>query len=240
MKGTKEMKKVDILFVGLALVIGATAYISSINIFIALGVTAAFVLYYFLLGRKHIKKYLNKVNVIHCCYHFINSFIITLSVKESLDEAFESGTRLENKEFSDEVNSLESMSVYDRIIYLRKFFNLAVYKMFINVLDLYQDQGGDILTLSDSLMRETTRTEKALTDSTSIGERKLVEFIVLWLMSFAIMIFLRFGVQDFYLTMLKSPMFIVLIVLFFVVVLVSMHLFIIRFSSLSIKEDVIQ
>ena len=234
------MRKLDIIWIILSAMIAVVSYIASDSFFIPIGVVVVFVLYYFLFGRKRIKKYVSKVNVIHACYHFINSFIITLSVKESLDDAYESGIRLDNKEFNEETMNLENMPVYDRIVYLRKYFNLAVYKMFINVLDLYQDQGGNILNLSDALMRETTRTEKALADSTNLGERKLMEFIVLWLMTFAIMIFLRFGVSDFYIVMLKSPMFVALIILFFVVTLISIHLFIVRFSSLSIKEDVIQ
>ena len=234
------MRKLDIIWIILSAMIAVVSYIASDSFFIPIGVVVVFVLYYFLIGRKRIKKYVSKVNVIHACYHFINSFIITLSVKESLDDAYESGIRLDNKEFNEETMNLENMPVYDRIVYLRKYFNLAVYKLFINVLDLYQDQGGNILNLSDALMRETTRTEKALADSTNLGERKLMEFIVLWLMTFAIMIFLRFGVSDFYIVMLKSPMFVALIILFFVVTLISIHLFIVRFSSLSIKEDVIQ
>ena len=234
------MRKLDIIWIILSAMIAVVSYIASDSFFIPIGVVVVFVLYYFLIGRKRIKKYVSKVNVIHACYHFINSFIITLSVKESLDDAYESGIRFDNKEFNEETMNLENMPVYDRIVYLRKYFNLAVYKLFINVLDLYQDQGGNILNLSDALMRETTRTEKALADSTNLGERKLMEFIVLWLMTFAIMIFLRFGVSDFYIVMLKSPMFVALIILFFVVTLISIHLFIVRFSSLSIKEDVIQ
>ena len=231
------MKKLDIIFIVIAALMGLVSYLASMNIFFPIGVFIVFVLYYFVLCRRKIKQYFNKVNTIHCCYHFINSFIITLSVKESIDDAFESGIRLENKDFNEETRNLESMQTYDRIIYLRKYFNLAVYKMFINVLNLYLDQGGNILNLSDALLRETTRTEKALADSTSVGEKHLFEFIVLWLLTFAILLFLRFGVANFYSIMLNSSTFLALIGVYFVVVLVSIHLFVTNFSSLSIKED---
>ena len=231
------MKKIDIVFIVISLATSAISYIASNNVFIPIGVLLVFELYYFVIGRKMIKKYLSKVNTIHCCYHFINSFIVTMSVKESLDDAYESGIRLENKEFNEETANLESMPIYDRIVYLRKYFNLAVYKMFINVLDLYQDQGGNILNISDALMRETTRTEKALADSVSTGEKHLFEFIILWSLTFLILVFLRFGISEFYMVMLSSALFMALLVFFFVLLLISIHVFLVRFSNITIKED---
>lgn len=231
------MKKIDIVFSIISLITGAIAFVASNNIFLLVGTVLVFELYYFVIVRKLIKKYLSKVNTIHCCYHFINSFIITLSVKESLDDAYESGIRLENKEFNEETANLESMPIYDRIVYLRKYFNLAVYKMFVNILDLYQDQGGNILNISDALMRETTRTEKALADSISTGEKHLFEFAILWSLTFLILIFLRFGISEFYMTMLTSPLFMALLVFFFVLIPVSIHIFLVRFSNITIKED---
>jgi len=231
------MNAVSIIFIFIALLIGVIAYLTSFNLIIGIAIALIFIAYYFLIARRLFKRYFTKIDQIHCCYFFINSFIITLSVKESLDDAYESGTRITNKNFNDEVNELSSMALNDRLVYLRKYFNLAIYKMFLNVLNLYQDQGGDILTMSDCLMRETTRTEKSLTESISLGNRKLFEFGLLWLMSFAILLFLRFGISDFYIKMVQSYYFVGLLVGFFLVSLVSIHLFVCAYTSLRIKED---
>lgn len=232
-----NMNTINIVFILISLGVGIVAFLTSFNIIIGIAITLIFLAYYFFIARKMFIKYLQKIDQIHCCYHFINSFIITLSVKESFDDAYESATRLTNKNFSDEVNELSSMPIENRIVYLRKYFNLAIYKMFLNVLKLYQDQGGDILAMSDSLMRETTRTEKSLTESVALGNRKLLEFGVLWLMSFAILLFLRFGISEFYEKMITNYMFIILLVGFFLVSLVSTHLFLCSFTSIKIKED---
>lgn len=231
------MRKVDIVFIFTSLFVGVIAYLVSSLLIMGISVFLVYAVYYLMFIRKKIKIYLSKINQIHCCYHFINSFIITLSVKESIDDAYESGIRLNNKEFNEETEGLQSMPVYDRVVYLRKYFNLAVYKMFINVFDLYQDQGGNIINLSDALMRETTRTERSLAESKSIGEKRLVEFIILWILSFAVLLFLRFGISEFYVKMLSSTVFVVMIVIFFLLVLISIHLFVINFVDLSIKED---
>lgn len=231
------MNSVDIIFVVISLLVGVFGYLTSFNIIIGVAIGAIFIAYYFLIGRKCFKKYLLKIDQIHCCYHFINSFIITLSVKESLDDAYEAGIRITNKNFNDETNELSSMALKDRVVYLRKYFNLALYKMFLNVLDLYQDQGGDILAMSDTLLREATRTEKSLSESIAIGNRKLFEFLILWLMSFAILLFLRFGISDFYTQMITSTTFLAFLLAFFFISLVSIHIFVVTYTSLKIKED---
>lgn len=231
------MNTVDITFLIISLIIGVIAYLTSYNTVIGIAIFVLFLTYYFLIGRKLLKKYLLRIDQIHCCYFFINSFIVTLSVKESFEDAYESATRLTNKNFNDEVGELQTMPLNDRIIYLRKYFNLAIYKMFLNILKLYEDQGGDILGMSDCLLREATRTEKSLSESKEIGNRKLFEFGLLWIMSFAILLFLRFGISDFYIKMIKSSTFIVLLVTYFLLSLVSIHLFIVSFTSIKIKED---
>lgn len=173
----------------------------------------------------------------HTCYHFINSFIVTLSVKESYDDAFESATRINNKVLNDQIKELGNYNIYDRVKYLRQYFNLSIYKMFLNVLDLYQDQGGNILNMSDNLIRECTRTEKTLGETRQIGFKHLVEFLLLWSMATGILVFVRFSISDFYFQMLSNPIFKPMIFMFFLIILLSVHLFFSSYVNLSIKED---
>ena len=98
--------------------------------------------------RKRIKRYLSKVETIHACYHFINSFIITLSVKDSLEEAYQNGLRLAPNSLTNETCEIENMTIAERLNFLRQYFNLAIYKMFLNIVGLYIDQGGNILYIA--------------------------------------------------------------------------------------------
>ena len=231
------MKKIDIIFFTTSLVISITAFLATNIIFIPFGIFLVYLLYYFVLIRKRIKNYLAKVETIHACYHFVNSFIITLSVKDSLEEAYLNGLRLAPASLTKESSEIENMTILERINFLRQYFNLAIYKMFLNIIGLYVDQGGNILNISDSLIRECTRVEKDLNESSAISNRHLVEFGILWLLSFFIMIFLRFALANFYIQMLKNPLIITLICLFYLLFLLAAHLFIYQYTSLTIKED---
>ena len=169
---------------------------------------------------------------------FINSFLITLSVKESISDAYESGLRIQDSQLHLFANELNELSDDEKVKYLKNYFKLAIYKMFLNVFEIYQDQGGNILSMSENLIRETTRTEKVVNESSNLGIKHLIEFIVLWSLSFAVLLFMKFGIGEFYNKMLQNPIFAPLIFVFFLLCLVSIHLFLKNFMNLSIKEDV--
>lgn len=230
----------DIFFVFITLALALVSYLAGLNIYLPIFVVVCYLLYYFLIGRKLLVKKEQITRRIHACYHFINAFIISMSVKESLEDAYQSGIRFDDKDLNEATPELENMKVKDRIAYLRDFFNLAVFKMFMNVLDLYEDQGGNILNMSGELVSETTRIERSLSESLSESNRHLGQFLLLWILSIGVLIFIRFSISSFYLTMLKSSLFVGFLLVFFVLILISIHLFITRYSSIVVKEDQVE
>ena len=232
------MKKIDIIFVFLGIFLGILCYFSTINYIFSIVIFVLFVADYFVFMRKKFIHYFNLIERVHTSYHFINSFVISLSVKDSLEEAYQNGIRTNNYHLNAETKELTEMPVLDRVKYLYGYFNLSIYKIFLNVLDLYQDQGGNILNMADNLLRECTHTEKTLSDTLSIGYKHLTEFLILWLLSFAILLFMRFSIEEFYLMMLNNPFIVPLIFIFFILCIGSINLFVNSFTSLTIKEGV--
>jgi len=228
---------VDIFYIIISIAVAFICYITSFNLPISLLVLVLYLAYYFLIGRKILERSREKAQHIHICYHFINAFIISMSVKESVEEAYQSGIRFSDKEFNEITKEIESMRTSDRLVYLRDYFNLAVYKMFLNVFNLYQDQGGNILTMSETVISETTRMERSLTESISQSNKYFGEFLVLWILSTGVLIFIRFSISSFYQSMLKSNIFFILLIAFFFVILFSIHMFIVRYSKICVKED---
>lgn len=231
------MKFVSLAFIFVSLAMSVVCFLTTNNMIFSIVLFVIYIAYYFLILRKKFKSYYSLTSRVHSCYHFINSFIITLSVKESFDDAFQSGIRIPDKILNEQAKGIEDLNIYDKVKYLRGYFKLSIYKMFLNVLDLYQDQGGNILNMSDNLIRECTRTEKTLTETKQIGYKHLIDFVILWLMSTAILLFLRYGISDFYMKMLQDNVFSILIFAYFIIFLVSVHLFFTAFTNLSIKED---
>ena len=231
------MKKVDLSFIFIGFFLGILCYFCTNSFLYPVLIFVLMEADYFLLLRKKFVSYFSLIERVHTSYHFINSFVISLSVKDSLEDAYQNGIRINNKSLNEQTAELEEMAVVDRVKFLRDYFNLSIYKMFLNVLDIYQDQGGNILNMADNLMRECTRSEKTLTDTLAIGYKHLTEFIILWLMSFAILLFMKFSIKDFYIKMLTNPIIVPLIFVFFVICIASITLFVNSFTDLSIKEE---
>ena len=231
------MKK-DLIFIISSMLISLTSYLVLNNLVITLVIFFVYVLYYFVLIRRRINNYFIRVEKVHACYHFINSFLITMSVKESLEEAYQNGLRLAPKSLLAETNEIENMNIMERINFLRSYFDLSIFKMFINIIELHQEQGGNILMISDVLIRECTRVERTLNESTSIGNRHLAEFLVLWLLTFFILIFLRFALAQFYTLMISTPLIISMIAVFYLIFMLSVHIFLVKYSDISLKGDV--
>lgn len=234
------MITISLIFIFISLSISVICYLATSNIIFSAVLLLLFVLYYVIFARRYFKKYISTVRKVHSCYFFINSFIVSLSVKESIKDGLESGLRIEDKELHLYTKELEELSDYEKVKYLRSYFNLSIFKMFLNILDIYQEQGGNILTMSENLIRETTRVEKNTTESTNIGIKHLIEFIVLWSLSFAVILFMKFGINEFYEKMLKDAIFAPLIFVYFLLCLASLHLFVKSFTNLSVKEDVLK
>lgn len=230
------MQKINIIFIFIGLLLSALCYLSTNSILFTALIAVIFILDFFILMRKRFVHYFSLIERVHVSYHFINSFVITLSVKDSLEDAYQNGIRIKNARLNAETEQLNEMAVIDRVKYLKDYFSLSIYLMFLNVVELYQDQGGNILTMSDNLIKECTRTEKTLSETLSISHRHLKEFITLWVMSLAILIFMRFSLKDFYMTMLKSSLFSGMLFVFFIICIISINLFVISFTDLTVKE----
>ena len=231
------MKKTDLIFILLSILLGTVCFLSTNNYIFSVLIVVIVVIDYFLLMRKRFINYFSLIERVHTSYHFINSFVVSMSVKDSLEDAYQNGIRIDNARLNAETHELTEMPVIDRVRYLKGYFNLSIYKMFLNVLELYQDQGGNILSMADNLIRECTRTEKVLSDTLAIGYKHLTEFIILWLMSFGILLFMRFSLVDFYQTMLKTALIGYLLFVFFLICIVSINLFVNAFTNLTVKEE---
>ena len=231
------MKKTDLILILIGFMLGIVCYLATNNYIYSISIFLIMVIDYFVLMRKKFINCFSLIERVHTSYHFINSFIVSMSVKDSLEDAYQNGIRINNATLNAETKELTEMPTIDRVKYLKGYFNLSIYKMFLNVLDLYQDQGGNILNMADNLIRECTRTEKVLSDTLAIGYKHLSEFIILWIMSFGILLFMRFSLVEFYQSMLNTALVVFMLFVFFLICIASINLFVNAFTNLTIKEE---
>ena len=209
--------------------IGTSSYISSVIVLVL-----SFIYFFFIASRK-IKQYLKSSSRFHSCYTFINSFIVSLSIKGSLFSAFESVKINMDKDYLSIYAGISTLHDDKKLKYLKDYFSFDVYQVFLAVVSIFIEQGGDIFELSHYLVSELRRKEDYLVKCESIARRKIVDFSVLWLFTLIIIVILKYSLNEFYGLITNLIYYQIAIVGLFVIVLVSIHLLIMRSVKVEIR-----
>ena len=226
-----------LIFLFISIVISVSVFIALENFFVLLGILLLYMAVSLLVLMPMLKKYEIKLTRFHECYHFINNFIISLSIKKSISGALETTVNSMPPEFVDQYNSLENMSDDEKLNYLSTYFTFNVYQLFLQILTVWQDEGGDIIVMSKYLTTEIRNNEEYLSKCETLTKRKYVEIGVLWMLCLAILIFLRFALKDFYSKIKGQLVFIISISLLAVFILFSIYLLIKKATTVAIKGD---
>ena len=134
----------------------------------------------------------------------------------SLEKAFEVGSNSLGKEFHQLDATLEAMEPRQKVEYLETYFQSDLYRMFLQILKLYLDRGGDVLKLSSELTAEASRIEETEQSYQKTAMRKLSGFLLLWVMALVIVVFIRFGLNSFFQSMQQSWTYLGSLALFYV------------------------
>ncbi len=224
-----------LLFIVIGLVAATTTYISLDNVFYAIGVLAVYILTGIFVFNPILNKHSIKVRKYHECYHFINNFVIALSIKKSISGSLESTVNSMPSEFVDIYSGLESMNDKEKLNYLQTYFPFHVFHLFLQIVDLWEENGGDILRMSKYLIAETRYNEEYITKAESMSTHKYVEIGILWAFCALIVVILRFSLKEFYDKIKTQTLFIIAILVLFVFILFTIYLLIMKATNLSLK-----
>lgn len=224
-----------VLFLLLSLVCGVISYISLSNIFVSLGIIAVYLIVSIILINPLLKQYEIKSKRYHENYHFINNFIIALSIKKSIKGALESTLGSMPSEFNEMIEGIENMNDHEKINYLSTYFTFYSYRLFLQIIDFWEEEGGDILEMSKFLLDDIRHEEEYISKSSTLFTRKVGELISMWGICLLILVVLRFSLKEFYLNIQTQPLFLIAICALFAFLLFTIYLLIYKGTSLKIK-----
>ena len=157
-------------FVGISF--GIVAYIATSN-FIVTGVVFALTLLYFLIfANRILNKYKVKISRFHECYYFVNNFVVSLSIKESLKSSFESVIGYGGDSFKAVLEGVKDLPEMEKLVYLQKYFKFHVYKLFIDLLNVFIEEGGDVIKMSQYLINDMRMIEEYIIQTDNMTKRK--------------------------------------------------------------------
>ena len=229
------MNQLYIVFSFISIAVGGIMYAASDNYYLGAGSAIIYLLASFIIFVPEIIKYKKAGDRYHECFHFINNFVISLSIKKSIPGALESTSLSMSQQFQDMFSGLANMNEDEKLRYLTSYFPFYVYSLFLQVIDLWTEQGGDILKMSNYLLAETRYEEDYLTTTSSITRRKYIEIASLWAITLAILVLLRFALRDFYNKIKLQPIYIIALAILSLFVLFSIYMVVSRVTDLKLK-----
>lgn len=229
------MKKIIVYELILVLFLTLIAYLSTDNLYVMLFVFLTFLIYFLFILNMSIKKYLFASKRYQECYKFMNSFIFSLSATNSLQSSFEAAVKNPSDEFIKELEGIKQLDIIEKIKYLDRYFPFKTYLIFIDVMDIFNTQGGDILYMSKYLVNEARLNQDYIDICKNLAIKKVVELAILWCLTLSILIILRFGLATFFEQLSNQIFYPISICIFFLLVLIFFHFSIKTILKINVK-----
>lgn len=167
----------------------------------------------------------------HECYHFVNTFLIDLSVTKSVDLAYESSVSEVNGELKTICDGISDREALEKIEYLQSYFGEPYYPMFASMVRLYLEQGGDVLQMAEPLLKECSSCEKHGDSLDKNRNSYLLQMIALWGLSYVVLLLIRTSLNAFYINLSKSIAYVVVASLYFFLAMIGLYLFFRRYGD---------
>ena len=227
----------NIIVVGIvvSIVLTGVTFIASQNLFSSLIILALSMAFFVLIARRQINKSQQKIHRYHQCFQFINSYLISLNVKGSLSSAMDSSYETADEGTKEIIDSIKDLSEQEKVSYLSKYFKFDLYHLFVDMVSLWNEQGGDILTMSRHLVEQVRLKEEYLLTCESLNKSKTVEFVVLWAIALVILAALRFALSQFFGRISKTVIYQVAVVVVILFALLSIYILILRITNVNLE-----
>ena len=227
----------NIVTVGIivSLIFSGVTFIATQNIFSPILIFVLSIAFFLLIARRQINKSQQKIHRYHQCFQFINSYLISLNVKGSLSSALESSYETADEGTKEIIDSIKELSEEEKINYLTKYFKFDLYHLFVDMVSLWNEQGGDILKMSHHLVEQVRLKEEYLLTCESLNKSKTIEFVVLWAIALVILASLRFALSQFFDRISKTIVYQVAVVVVMLFALLSIYILISRITSINLE-----
>ena len=210
-------------------------YISTNNLIISSLPAVMAITYFVFFASPQINLYQKKMNYFRLTNQFVNNFIVSLSIQPVIDIAYKNAISSLNYNFGNKLDGTEDLNTFEKLRYLENVFSFHPYQVFVQIIDLWQEQGGDILKMSNFLINQFREVEEYISTCKRFGEKKVIEFSILWIFALSVLVVIRFALSQFYALISKNKIFLIGVISLFILVLISCQVLISKITKLELK-----
>ncbi len=225
------IKRITIYFL-LSIVMGGIYYYLTNNLIFSIATLLVYLIFFVAYYEITYRKYKIIIRKTRECIQFINNFIITMSVNNSINTTFDSMSSSFSNELIEQINSINHLTDEEKIMYLENYFVSPLYNVFTKLLKQYIEEGGNIIDNTHLLIFDTRVVEEDLNNFISISYRKVFQFCIMWSICFLILLVTKTALGNYYVQIQGMSYFPISIFLFFIIFLGSLWLILRHFLDL--------
>lgn len=219
----------------ISFVLAGVNFIASQNVLTTISIFLVSIAFFVLLVKRQMTKTQLKIHRYHQCYQFINAFIVSLNIKGSMKAAIESSYETSDEGTKEVLDSIKEMNEEEKLAYLIKYFKFDLFRLFVDVVSLWNEQGGDILKMSQYLINQARLKEQYLITCETIHRQKTIEFAILWSITLLILAILRFTLSQFFYHIQNALFYQIAVAVIILFALFSIYVLVIRVSKFDLE-----
>ncbi len=207
----KDFKTYILLLVVLTVLICIAWFVlNSILLALAYGI-ALIIFYMFILKQIKINK-----RIFHCIdasYNFVNLMGMQMISTKSVYEAYKNIENYLDVDFS----NISNEDFQTQLAEIANDYNLKSFKMYIDILQIYDNEGGNFKEM-EAIPTSLCQKTKIYYDKLRTNKLfKLLEISMLFTLWFAILVFIKLSIPEYYNAMLKNIVYQIFILLILIV-----------------------
>ncbi len=171
------------------------------NNYIIFGAYFVLLLIYVIYLNNRLQKFQKKRKEYLSLLDFFNAYILSLSVKNSLNEALDDTLLISKGAIKDELIVIDASNPLDAFHYLANSFPYPLLDVFIDLLTIYEEQGTDIIHASFPFLQQVEQEKKHIIKEEYLAKRALIHFITLWLFTLIITATFKIALKDLFMAM---------------------------------------
>lgn len=144
-------------------------------------------------------------------YYWMQTLLTTLSIKKTITETFVNVVQQYQLKKEHWLAPFMSNDALHALRNLKQRFTHPLYGLFLNTLEFYEVQGGDVLILFDSILQQTRLVEARRTEIQSLTKKYFFQWVFLWVLNLFILLMAKFVLMDLFDVMKTNPIFIAII-----------------------------
>ncbi|MCQ2792586.1 MAG: hypothetical protein MJ208_03590 [Bacilli bacterium] len=156
---------------------------------------------------------------------FIHDLFLPYSANVSLEESIAYANKNVSMRLQEEIKLLDEFKGEEKLDRLTNYFHSSLYSLFLKTIHLCETSSGEKIQTISFLLEENNRYIFQNKTFQKNAWRSLCEFALLWIVSFLILIIIRFAINSYFSAIVQAWFYLFGIGIYFFFFLLSVHLF---------------